>query len=288
MRESWTPRLEDAAGGNRRVIEGWQVHDRMARFRVEGDNGEAFLTVTFDDAGLVGLDVAQELRDGGFGICLGCTKDQQDGLRTFWTRLVDAPLSFGDGAGPQPRWPDPEFPQQLHLDLLVADQDAAETAVLDAGARKLRDSGIFRVYADPVGHPFCLYSDPAINASDRIGVLAQVVFDCPDPGVLADFWSALLDWPERVEQSADKIIIARSDRRRPMIGFQRVADYRPPRWPDPDHPAQLHLDLSFDDREGRERLAIQLGATRLPPQGGSCPVYADPAGHPFCLCMTGE
>jgi hypothetical protein len=70
--------------------------------------------------------------------------------------------------------------------------------------------------------------------------------------------------------------------------MQCVPDYRPPRWPDPQYPEQLHLDLSADDRESRERLALELGATRLPPQGGSCPVYADPAGHPFCLCMTGE
>lgn len=32
-------------------------------------------------------------------------------------------------------------------------------------------------------------------------------------------------------------------------------------------------------------LAEQLGAIRLPPLGGSCPVYADPAGHPFCPCL---
>ena len=35
-------------------------------------------------------------------------------------------------------------------------------------------------------------------------------------------------------------------------------------------------------------LAEQLGAIRLPPLGGSCPVYADPAGHPFCLCLPYE
>lgn len=290
IKESWTPRLEAAAGPNRQVVESWRVHDRMARFRVEGDTGQAFLTVTFDHAGLVGLSVAKELEDGGFGICLGCSGDQQDELRTFWTRLVDGALGFGDGAGPAPQWPDPEHPQQLHLDVLVPDLESAETAVFGHGASKLRDSGTFRVYADPVGHPFCLYLDPTVDVADsgRIGVLARVVFDCPDPVVLADFWSGLLDLPERVEQSADRIVIARSDLRLPMIGLQRVANYQPPRWPDPAHPAQLHLDISFDDRESRERLALQLGATRLPPQGGSCPVYADPAGHPFCLCMTGE
>jgi hypothetical protein len=47
-------------------------------------------------------------------------------------------------------------------------------------------------------------------------------------------------------------------------------------------------DLEFDDRQAAQRLAERLGAIRLPGQGGSCPVYADPAGHPFCLCKHGE
>jgi catechol 2,3-dioxygenase-like lactoylglutathione lyase family enzyme len=57
-----------------------------------------------------------------------------------------------------PSWPDPEHPQQLHLDIRVDDADAAERAVLALGARRLpgeRETG-FRVFADPVGHPFCL------------------------------------------------------------------------------------------------------------------------------------
>jgi heme-degrading monooxygenase HmoA/catechol 2,3-dioxygenase-like lactoylglutathione lyase family enzyme len=57
-----------------------------------------------------------------------------------------------------PQWPDPWHPQQLHLDIRVDDVDRAEQAVLALGARRLpaeRESG-FRVFADPVGHPFCL------------------------------------------------------------------------------------------------------------------------------------
>jgi catechol 2,3-dioxygenase-like lactoylglutathione lyase family enzyme len=57
-----------------------------------------------------------------------------------------------------PQWPDPEHPQQLHVDIRVDDVDAAERSVLALGARRLpaeRESG-FRVFTDPVGHPFCL------------------------------------------------------------------------------------------------------------------------------------
>ncbi|MCB5906257.1 VOC family protein [Streptomyces pinistramenti] len=60
-----------------------------------------------------------------------------------------------------PGWPRAEHSQQLHLDLDVDDLEAREAEVLALGARALdlEDEGgerDFRVYADPVGHPFCL------------------------------------------------------------------------------------------------------------------------------------
>lgn len=289
IRESWMPRLAEVAGSSRRITDGWQVHDRMARFTVEGDRGRAFVTVLLEEDGLFGLAISEDVRDGRFGINIGCGDEQRDALESFWRRLVRAPLGFGEGVSRAPRWPDPAYPQQIHLDVLVPDLSAAEAEVLANGAVKLRDSGSFRVYADPVGHPFCLYADPSSRAEpDRTGVLGRVVIDCPSPETLATFWGGLLDMPTRVENSPDRVVVAREDGTLPMIGLQRVEDYRPPKWPDPQHPAQLHFDISFDHREAAERRALQLGATRLPPQGGSCPVYADPAGHPFCLCMTGE
>ncbi len=57
-----------------------------------------------------------------------------------------------------PTWPEPDRPQRLHLDIRVADVDAAEEAVLALGARRVHgvhEDG-FRVYRDPAGHPFCL------------------------------------------------------------------------------------------------------------------------------------
>jgi catechol-2,3-dioxygenase len=59
-----------------------------------------------------------------------------------------------------PNWPDPDRPQQFHLDIRVADVDEAEPKVLALGARRLPgEGGDFRVYADLVGHPFCLVWD---------------------------------------------------------------------------------------------------------------------------------
>ncbi len=60
----------------------------------------------------------------------------------------------------EPTWPGGEHPQQFHLDFSVSDIAAAEPAVLAAGAllhaHQPSENGTFRVYVDPVGHPFCL------------------------------------------------------------------------------------------------------------------------------------
>jgi catechol-2,3-dioxygenase len=56
-----------------------------------------------------------------------------------------------------PRWPDPAYPQQAHLDLLVDDLDAGQVRALELGGRRLSaGEHSFRVFADPACHPFCL------------------------------------------------------------------------------------------------------------------------------------
>jgi catechol 2,3-dioxygenase-like lactoylglutathione lyase family enzyme len=79
-----------------------------------------------------------------------------------WVQLAPAgatPLAFQrvDDHRP-PVWPGSEHPQQLHLDLEVADLDEGEDAVVALGARKheVQPGETFRVFLDPAGHPFCL------------------------------------------------------------------------------------------------------------------------------------
>jgi predicted enzyme related to lactoylglutathione lyase len=57
-----------------------------------------------------------------------------------------------------PKWPGQEIPQQVHLDVIVDDLDAAEAVVLELGATKHehQPGTSFRVFLDPAGHPFCL------------------------------------------------------------------------------------------------------------------------------------
>lgn len=60
-----------------------------------------------------------------------------------------------------PAWPSQEVPQQMHLDVIVDDLDAAEAAVVGLGATKHehQPGTTFRVFLDPAGHPFCLCVD---------------------------------------------------------------------------------------------------------------------------------
>ncbi len=68
-------------------------------------------------------------------------------------------LSFQKVEGYRPPvWPDQDVPQQMHLDVVVDDLDAAEAAVLELGATRHdhQPGTTFRVLLDPAGHPFCL------------------------------------------------------------------------------------------------------------------------------------
>jgi catechol-2,3-dioxygenase len=86
-----------------------------------------------------------------------------------WVNLRDGDqvlLSFQQAPDHRPPdWPNPDRPQQFHIDVTVDDVDEAERQVLGLGARKHEvqpgeDEGSnWRVYLDPAGHPFCLCWD---------------------------------------------------------------------------------------------------------------------------------
>lgn len=67
-----------------------------------------------------------------------------------------------------PTWPDDPIPQQLHLDMTVPDKAALDRQHERAqalGARLLLDRSDDEdeplcVYADPSGHPFCIFVAP--------------------------------------------------------------------------------------------------------------------------------
>jgi hypothetical protein len=104
---------------------------------------------------------------------------------------------------------------------------------------------------------------------------------CPDPRALAGFYAELTGLETKYE-SDEWVTLGKGDGVR--VAFQRVADFRAPQWPDPTRPQQFHLDVFVADLAEAEQKVLALGARRLRGGDGSG-VYADPAGHPFCLSV---
>lgn len=105
----------------------------------------------------------------------------------------------------------------------------------------------------------------------------HVVIDCPDPAGVAGFYSRLLGLPVTY-QDEDWVVVAANDTSS-GLAFQRAPDNAPPTWPGPAVPQQFHLDIMVEDLAAAGRQVQELGAIRLDGEN----VYADPAGHPFCL-----
>ncbi len=114
-----------------------------------------------------------------------------------------------------------------------------------------------------------------------IGRLKTVVLDAADMHAEARFWAQVLDIPVVQEEDDWTTLEGRGVR----LAVQLAPDHVPPQWPDPAHPQQLHLDVQVDDPDDAEQQVLALGARRLPDPADAedFRVFADPAGHPFCL-----
>ncbi len=122
--------------------------------------------------------------------------------------------------------------------------------------------------------------------------LRSVVLDTTDVPRLAEFYRQLLGWSYPagfdVEDLTDwRAIVGPSGER---LAFQQVASLPPTTWPGTEVPQQVHLDLVVDSRadlEESHRRALELGAVvrldRSDDPEEPLRVYADPAGHTFCL-----
>ena len=120
--------------------------------------------------------------------------------------------------------------------------------------------------------------------------LHTTVLDTQNVASLADFYRSLLGWDYAPGTEKD------SGEWRTLLGpggvrlsFQRVEALPPSTWPSPDVPQQIHLDLYVDDVKAAHEETLSLGARLLKPADDIAStegfqVYADPAGHPFCLC----
>lgn len=131
----------------------------------------------------------------------------------------------------------------------------------------------------------------------------QVVLDCTDARALAEFYRQLLGFqyrpgdeppePGQPDPRGDDwlVLTDATDRRR--LAFQQVAALPPATWPEGPVPQQMHLDLTVQDTadlDAQHERAISLGATLLRDRSDDpdepLRVYADPAGHPFCIFVA--
>ncbi|MGW9438565.1 VOC family protein [Streptomyces sp. NPDC055607] len=122
-----------------------------------------------------------------------------------------------------------------------------------------------------------------------VATLRSVVLDCPDPMSLATFYAGILGGSPRVSSDPEEgdswVMLSGHDGTR--LAFQEVSGYVAPRWPEEEGGQQFHLDLTVDDLDRGEEQVLALGAKLLDAGGPDRDfrVYADPVGHPFCLCV---
>lgn len=115
--------------------------------------------------------------------------------------------------------------------------------------------------------------------------LSSITINAPSAGALAAFYADITDGTVAFEHPAWATVHTGGGR----IDVQTVADYRPPSWPERAE-ALVHLDFLVDDLERAAARVEAAGATRFEhqPNAEHCLVFADPAGHPFCLTLIDE
>lgn len=111
-----------------------------------------------------------------------------------------------------------------------------------------------------------------------------IVFDAADMRAESTFWAGIYGGHVFEDGPWHSVIDAAGNWR---IGVQLKPDHVPPDWPD-GTPQQIHLDLHVDDPRAAHEEATALGARLLQPSPDLLAdeghqVYADPAGHPFCI-----
>ena len=114
-----------------------------------------------------------------------------------------------------------------------------------------------------------------------------IVFDAPDLAEESTFWAELLSGTAELDADDEWATVFIDGK--PYLGFQLASNYVAPQWPGGPQQQQVHLDLYVDDVPAAHEKVINLGAKLLQAAedinaADGFQVYADPAGHPFCLC----
>ena len=142
-----------------------------------------------------------------------------------------------------------------------------------------------------------------MDGEPRLPRLLQVVLDCIDARTLAEFYRQLLglhyrpgDEPPAAgapDLRGQDWLVLRDSTGTTRVAFQQVAKLPQATWPEGPIPQQLHLDLTVPtiaELDAQHERALALGARLLRDRSDDpqepLRVYADPAGHPFCIFVA--
>jgi len=115
------------------------------------------------------------------------------------------------------------------------------------------------------------------NAVTRHNV--DIVIDCSDPEVLAEFWADALGY-QKAGMFGPYFVLLSSIRQHPPVILQRVPEPKTTK-------ARIHFDLRVEDIEVEAQRLERLGARRIDIGQGPNPGWitmADPEGNEFCVC----
>jgi catechol 2,3-dioxygenase-like lactoylglutathione lyase family enzyme len=135
--------------------------------------------------------------------------------------------------------------------------------------------------------------------------LRQVVLDCEDARALAEFYRQLMGYhyrpgdeppePGTPDTNGQDWLVLRDAKGVRQLAFQQVPHLPEPTWPEGPRPQMLHLDTSvpnLSDLYALHERALGLGARLLRDRSDDPDeplfVYADPAGHPFCIFVASD
>ncbi len=133
--------------------------------------------------------------------------------------------------------------------------------------------------------------------------ILQTALDCEDPRATAEFYRQMFGLTYRPgdevppagepdENGQDWLVLLGPDGRR-SLAFQKVDTLQATTWPEDGVPQQMHLDTSVasvEELDRQHRRALDLGASlrldRSDDPDEALRVYADPAGHLFCVFVA--
>jgi hypothetical protein len=175
---------------------------------------------------------------------------------------------------------------RVHLDLHVADPQAAAERAAAVGASIVADHGPedYVVLRSPGGLPFCFVTHPAAHRAPPTAwpdghrsALDQVCIDVPQASYDAEcaFWAALTGWEPRASAVArDFSSLVRPAGQPVRLLLQRLGE--------PDGPARAHLDWATLDRAAETARHEATGAT-VEGRHAWWTVLADPVGRRYCI-----